>query len=84
MKKLIRLPEVVERTAKSRSGIYADIKDGLFPPPVGLGPRAVAWVSGEIDAYIDAIIAGFSGGRLRAFVAEMVASRPKQMVKTPW
>lgn len=27
----------------SRSTLYAWVKDGLFPPPVSLGPRVRAW-----------------------------------------
>lgn len=50
---LIRLPEVISRTGRSRSAIYAAIQAGEFPQPVPLGVRAVAWVDVEIDAYIE-------------------------------
>ncbi len=39
----VRLPEVKRFTGKSRSGIYKDIKAGIFPAPVKIGPRAVGW-----------------------------------------
>jgi len=52
--RLLRLPDVIRRTGKSKSGIYAD--DG-FPKPVKLGPRAVAWVESEVEAWVTERIA---------------------------
>ena len=51
-----KLPKVKTRTAKSRSSIYAGVADGSFPKPIKLGPRAVAWVSTEIDEWIQSRI----------------------------
>ena len=50
---LQRLPIVKERTGKSRSTIYAEMKEGTFPKPVKIGKRAVAWPSNVIDKYIE-------------------------------
>lgn len=53
-KQLLRLPEVLARTAESRASWYAGMKRGVAPRPVKLcGGRAAAWVALEIDAYID-------------------------------
>ena len=49
----IRLPEVIKRTGYRRTSIYEKIASGAFPPPVHLGPRAVAWLSSEIDQWND-------------------------------
>ncbi len=49
---LIRLPKVKQRTGLSRSSIYLRASLGTFPRPVPLGRRAVAWVSSEIDKWI--------------------------------
>ena len=49
--KFLRLPEVRNRTGKSRSSIYQGIKDGTFPNPIKLGPRAVGWIEAEIEAH---------------------------------
>ena len=49
----IRLPEVIKRTGYRRTSIYEKIALGTFPTPVHLGPRAVAWISSEIDQWID-------------------------------
>ena len=35
--RLIRFPEVMDRTSKSRAGIYEAMKRGEFPKPVKLG-----------------------------------------------
>ena len=48
----LRLKQVKERCALSRSTIYARIKDGTFPSPVSLGARAVGFLSTEVDDWI--------------------------------
>nr|WP_269844201.1 AlpA family transcriptional regulator [Halovibrio salipaludis] len=51
---LNRLPEVMRRTAMSRSSIYLAMKRGQFPRPVSLtGSRAVAWRESDIQRWID-------------------------------
>lgn len=52
MKKLERLPEVLARTGKGKTQLYADIKAGRFPKPVQIGARAVAWDSDAVDQWI--------------------------------
>ena len=56
-KRFIKLPEVSNRVAKSRSSIYKAISEGKFPKSYKNGDRAVAWLASEIDAFIDAQIA---------------------------
>ena len=50
--KILRLPEVIEKTGRSRSTLYSDIESGRFPKPIKLGARAIGFVSDEIDAWI--------------------------------
>ena len=50
---ILRLPAVKAQTGLSRSTIYLRIKQGAFPAPVALGPRAVGWNSEDIDCWID-------------------------------
>jgi prophage regulatory protein len=57
IKSLLRIRHVIERVGLSRSAIYQRIKDGEFPKPISLGGRAVAWVSSEIDEFIERQIA---------------------------
>ena len=56
-KQLIKINEVIHRTAKSRSSIYKAINDGKFPKSYPNGDRAVAWLASDIDAWINAQIA---------------------------
>lgn len=58
MATLSRLSEVMARTAMSRSAIYAEMERGTFPKPIKLlGARANAWLSDEIDKWIEARVA---------------------------
>lgn len=52
MKRLMRIREVMSVTGLSRSSIYKYISLGMFPKPVKIGERAVAWASDEIDAWV--------------------------------
>lgn len=54
---ILRLPEVITKTGRSRSTLYADIEAGRFPKPVKLGARAIGFVADEVDAWIAARIA---------------------------
>lgn len=50
--RLLRLPDVEARTGLKKSAIYAGMKAGTFPACVKLGPRAAAWPSSAVDAWI--------------------------------
>lgn len=50
--KLIRIKEVMDRTGLGRSTVYKYMNHGLFPKPIKLGTRAVAWVESEVEAWI--------------------------------
>jgi prophage regulatory protein len=41
----------------SRAQLWRKVKNGSFPRPVRLGENRVAWLSTEIDGWIDAISA---------------------------
>jgi len=52
--RLERISSVLNRTSETRAAWYAKVKQGRAPKPVKLaGTRAAAWVSSEIDAYIE-------------------------------
>lgn len=51
-KKLLRLQQVIERVALSKSTIYRCMEDGSFPRPLKLGSRMVRWLSDDIDNYL--------------------------------
>ncbi|MDF1629993.1 MAG: AlpA family phage regulatory protein [Marinobacter sp.] len=52
--KLMRLQAVIDTTGLSRPTIYKRMALDLFPTPVQLGERAVAWVSDEIEMWVQA------------------------------
>jgi prophage regulatory protein len=52
---LLRLPEVLTILPISRTTFYEGIRLGIYPKPVRLGKRTVAWWSGEL---IEAVQAG--------------------------
>ncbi len=58
-----KLPQVESRTGKAKSAIYAGVKNGTFPAPIKLGPRAVGWLKSEIDAWISDRIRDSRKGR---------------------
>ena len=72
---LLKLNQTSSLTNLSRSKIYADIKEGIFPPPIRLGIRSVAWVDHEINEWMQARIAGKSHNDLKKLVGELVAAR---------
>lgn len=55
--RILRLPEVKDKTGLSRSSIYALMSKGDFPLSVSLGDRAVGWIEAEIRDWIDERIA---------------------------
>jgi prophage regulatory protein len=57
LRRILRLPQVVEATGETRSTIYKRMAEGEFPKPVRLGSKSVGWVEDEIAAYNEARIA---------------------------
>ncbi|MGF1761104.1 AlpA family transcriptional regulator [Photobacterium sagamiensis] len=55
-KRIIRLPEVKEKTGLSRSSIYLRMSKGDFPQSISLGERAVGWVEMDVEHWLDARI----------------------------
>jgi predicted DNA-binding transcriptional regulator AlpA len=45
---LLRLPTVLARVGWGRSALYKRVKEGTFPSPIELGPRARAWIGSEV------------------------------------
>ena len=50
--RLMTRSEVEERTGLSRTSIYRLMREGTFPEPIKIGPRAVRWHESEIEAYL--------------------------------
>ena len=43
LKRIYRLPQVMEMTGLSRSSIYLAVSRNKFPKPMKLGSRAIGW-----------------------------------------
>lgn len=72
---LLRRPEVVTLTARSRSSLQLDEKAGLFCPPIAIGFRAVAYIRHEVQAVIQARIEGRTPDEIKQLVSELVNQR---------
>ena len=73
--KIQRLPELKTAIGLSRSSVYGDIAQGLFPKPIHIGARAVGWLSHETDAVMAARIAGASNDDIRDLVVTLMSQR---------
>lgn len=72
---LLRLPEVIRLSGYSRSMLYALISQGLYPKPVKISERAVAWPSQEVERMVLAVMAGRSSEHRRALVTTIESNR---------
>ena len=55
---LLRLPAVLKRIGYKRSRFLDLVRLGVFPRPVKLGARAVAWPESQIDAIVQRLASG--------------------------
>jgi prophage regulatory protein len=72
----MRLPAVQARFPITKSGLYALVRDGRFPPPVKLTERCSAWIDEEVDAVAAARAAALDHEATRDLVRDLVAARP--------
>ena len=56
-KRFMRQPKVLDGCGLSKSRLYEFVAAGVFPKPVKIGTRAVAWIEEEIAAWKEARIA---------------------------
>jgi len=54
---LLRLPDVERMVGFKRATIYKWMKEGRFPRHIPLGGRMVAWLTSEVQDWIDAKVA---------------------------
>lgn len=72
---LIRRPECLTRTVRSKSAQQLDEKAGLFCPPISIGDRAVAYILREVEAVIQARIEQKTKEEIKALVQELIQQR---------
>ena len=51
--RLLRRPQVLAMTGLSKALLYDLMEHGLFPRPVRIGRRAVAWWQSEVVAWME-------------------------------
>lgn len=54
----VRLPQVLHVLGIGRTSFLSGVKEGRFPQPVSLGPRAIGWRVDEIRALIERLAQG--------------------------
>jgi prophage regulatory protein len=72
---LIRRPDVLILTVRSKSALQLDEKAGLFCPPISIGERAVAYIKHEVEAIVQARIEGKTPEQIKTVVKELIANR---------
>lgn len=72
---LIRQATAEKQLGIGRTLYRNKVKEGLIPPPIKLGNRAVAYCQSEINATIAVMIAGYSDEQIKQFVRKLVAKR---------
>jgi prophage regulatory protein len=75
---LLRRPDVQQRTGLSRSSLYNLIKEGRFPRPVQISDRSVAWISDDIDRWINTRIKHDQTGAVEKRVKSTYPSNLKE------
>jgi prophage regulatory protein len=73
--KFIKSNDVLALTAKGRSSLHNDIKSGLFPTSIKIGPRAVAWLLHEVEAINSARVQGMADHEIKILVKQLHAAR---------
>jgi prophage regulatory protein len=63
--RLLRLPQVIDRTGLGKTKLYELQKDGLFPMRIKITAHAVAWLEGEVDTWIAGKVAESRALRFR-------------------
>jgi prophage regulatory protein len=52
LRRLLRITEVLSLVGVSRSTLYKWVADEMFPKPVSLGVRSVAWREEAVEAWM--------------------------------
>ncbi len=55
--RVLRLPEVIQKTGLARTTLYMMSRDGKFPVSISLGGKAMGWIESEIDQWIAELMA---------------------------
>lgn len=53
-RRVLRLPQVIDKSGLQRDSIYRGAREGWFPKPFKLTERASGWLESEIDQWLEA------------------------------
>lgn len=53
MNRILRVKEVADKLSISKSTIWRLRREGCFPKPVKLGPRAVGWFESDVTDWLE-------------------------------
>jgi predicted DNA-binding transcriptional regulator AlpA len=77
--RILRLPQVVTITGRSRPAVWSDVNNGTFPRALALGAKARGWRASEVMGWVEAttILSRVAnpGFEMKEFVAALMASR---------
>lgn len=68
VRKVLRLPAVLEATGWCKATLYQKIEAGIFPAGTKMDPaaRAVVWFEDEVEAYQKAIVEAAAAAKVAA------------------
>ena len=73
--KMLRKKEILNIIGLSRTSLQIRISEGLLPPPVSLGYRAVGFIEREYQIVLSAMAAGKSKQEIKSLVNELMIKR---------
>jgi prophage regulatory protein len=73
--KIVKQPALLEQFAFSKSTLFTQINQGLMPTAIPLGDRAVGYLQHELDAVLNARIAGQTPTQIKMLVDSLIAKR---------
>lgn len=79
--KFISIDEVLEKTTFGRSSLYAKVSKGLFPKPVKVGSRKIAWPQYEVDQMMDFYLSTTSEEDTKSFVTKIEKIRTERSIQ---
>lgn len=74
---ILRLPAVLKATGVSRSLIYQQISEGMWPKPIRISNRSVGWLETEVQALVNARVANFESAAIKDLVRDLAEKRTR-------
>ena len=72
---LLNMHQTIQITGLSKSSIYKKINLGLFPSRISLGDRKKAFITTEINSYMNALIQEKGSEQMKSLIKELTSLR---------